>query len=70
MPKHTDDKDARGAAEVFFENTNQEIGNTQEVAPLVNSFPVVEFETATKTVEGETVTLRRVVLVGPWEVVK
>jgi hypothetical protein len=68
MPKHTDDKDARGHAEDFFGDVTQ--GEAAMAAPLVNEFPIVEFETASKTIEGESVTLRRVVLVGPWEVVK
>ena len=69
MPKHTEDSFARSAAEQFFAETESEIfGEHVSPSPLVNSFPVVEFETVDRTVEGETVTLRRIVLVGPWEV--
>lgn len=70
MPKHTDDKDARGVAEDFFAEVGRGLADIDSASVLANEFPVVEFETATKTVEGESVTLRRIVLVGPWEVVK
>jgi hypothetical protein len=69
MPKHIDDRDARAAAEEFIGEANEQLGNTQNAAPIANSFPAVEFETASKTVEGESVYLRRIVMVGPWEVV-
>jgi len=64
MPKHTDDKAAREVAEalVTFDDADPQA--------IVALFPVAEFEAITKGVAGETVMLRRVVLVGPWEVVK
>lgn len=40
-----------------------------DTALVVDLFPTAEFETATSKVGGETVSLRRVVLTGPWEVV-
>jgi hypothetical protein len=75
MPKHTDDKDARGAAEDLFRKLADEWDfNGPQGGPsasvFASSFPIVEFETAAKVVDGETVNLRRTVLVGPWEVVK
>ena len=69
MPKHADDKDARGTAEGFLAEVTE--NEAVIAATLVNEFPIVEFET--KTVNGDPgakVTLRRIVMVGPWEVVK
>jgi hypothetical protein len=64
MPKHTEEQGAREAAQTFVSANDSTPGD------IVNAFPIVEFETFTKTIEGVPVTLRRVVLVGPLEVVK
>lgn len=37
---------------------------------IVGRFPAIQFETATSRVAGEELRMRRVVLTGPWEVVR
>lgn len=63
MPKHTEDPAAREAARSLVAEFN-----ASNPADNVEAFPFAEFETATKAIDGEGVTLRRVVLVGPWQV--
>jgi hypothetical protein len=64
MPKHTDDKDARDAARSLVS------ANDSTPDDIIAAFPVVAFDSSDSRVNGETVTLRRVHMVGPWEVVK
>lgn len=44
--------------------------NDDDALTLVGRFPFVQYETATSKVAGEEVAMRRVVLTGPWEVVR
>ena len=64
MAKHTDDPAARDAARDLLA-----LENASNPAENVAAFPTAEFEIAAKTIDGESVVLRRVVLVGPWQVV-
>ena len=37
---------------------------------VIAEFPAIQFETATSKVAGEELRMRRVVLTGPWQVVR
>jgi hypothetical protein len=79
MRKPTDDQTAREAAtrsvacqldEIATATSSDEARTAQEVAEdLLEAWPYAEQETVTRDVQGERVTLRRVVLTGPWNVV-
>ena len=45
-------------------------GPENAAAIVVDWFPFVQYETATSKVAGESITMRRIVLTGPWEVVR
>jgi len=60
------DAAAREAARTLIDPQVQDSIGTTEVVDL---FPGAEFETATTKIKGGVVSLRRVKLTGPWEVV-
>lgn len=66
--KTTDDKGARDAAEAFIAPAVP--GSNGENEDVIKLFDTAEFETAKSRVGGAEITLRRVVLTGPWEVAK
>jgi hypothetical protein len=47
---------------------SEEIVSNDAADRIVDLFDTAEFETATSRVGGTDITLRRVVLTGPWEV--
>lgn len=65
MPKHTDDPAAREAARELLDISV----DADSAAVAVDIFPYVEFEIAAKTIDGDPVTLRRVILISNWQVV-
>lgn len=62
--KTAEDKEARSYASEVIAASRVEVPSE-----AVNLFKFAEFETATSRVGGTEITLRRVVLTGPWEVV-
>lgn len=64
--KTTDDKVARDHAKEFVTSRGPAANDS---ALAVDLFEAAEFETAVSRVGGTEITLRRVVLTGPWEVV-
>jgi hypothetical protein len=64
--KTTDDMKAREHARYFLTDRGP---SADDSALVVDLFDTAEFETATSRVGGAEITLRRVVLTGPWEVV-
>lgn len=77
MRKTQDDAMARTAAETALADSlaGGEVGayNSHEDAQrdaafVISTFKAVEFETTVKKIGDEEISLRRVVLTGPWEV--
>jgi hypothetical protein len=66
--KTTDSPAARDAAGELIAPALNGPGEIEQANDAARQFETAEFETATSRVAGETVTLRRVVLTGPWEV--
>jgi hypothetical protein len=64
--KTTDDLTARQHVKGVVDGRSFGSDDTSDVIDL---FETVEFETAASRVGGTEITLRRVVLTGPWEVV-
>lgn len=81
MRKPANDETAREAATrtlacrlerfIVTADNNADVTPTLRAAAeqVVDTFPYAEQDTVTRDVQGERVTLRRVVLTGPWEVV-
>jgi hypothetical protein len=64
--RNTDDPKAR---EVVIAHITEKATALEDTRAVVGLFETVEFETATSRVGGTEITLRRVVLTGPWEVI-
>lgn len=65
MRKPKEDPIARTVAENQFTDHGPSIEGAREA---LSFFPAVEFETTTRTVQGEELHLRRVVITGKWEI--
>lgn len=71
MPKHTDQFAARAAAEDIVGDMVTAAKNGEDIdvpGGLRTQFPVAEFERSTSRVKGEVVHLRRLHLIGEWQV--
>lgn len=76
LRKAVDDKAARDEALRLVTGLAGELADANgvdgiDVARMVIAeFPAIQFDAATSRVAGEEISMRRVVLTGPWEVVR